>query len=66
MRVNIGEGDRVFRILSGIIIIALGMTYQSTLILLGMIILITGLIGWCPLYQLFKISTASIEEQIGS
>lgn len=64
MKTNAGEMDRILRIIVGIIIIATGMTYQAMIIPIGMIILITGIIGWCPFYQFFDVSTTSIEEQI--
>lgn len=64
MKINAGEMDRVLRIITGIISMAVGMTYHAGIIPLGMAILVTGIIGWCPLYSVFGASTTSIGEQI--
>jgi len=58
---NVGQIDRILRIVVGLALLAgfalnPGGTY-SWLYLLGLIPLITGLIGRCPAYSLFGIST---------
>ena len=58
MEKNIGNTDRIVRIILGILILAAGIYYQSWLGVIGLIPLITGLINYCPLYSLLKISTA--------
>jgi len=65
MQKNEGTADRVIRVILGIILIGLGVYFQSSwgmvamivLIVLGLAALITGIIGFCSLYKLFKIST---------
>lgn len=57
MKANVGETDRVIRILLGGIIIIAGILYNTWWGALGAIPLITGLVKWCPLYAPFKIST---------
>jgi predicted transporter len=65
MQKNVGTIDPVIRVILGIILIGLGIYFQSSwgvvamtvLIILGMAVLITGIIGFCILYKLFKIST---------
>jgi uncharacterized membrane protein HdeD (DUF308 family) len=65
MKKNVGTVDRIIRISLGIILIVLGIYFQSSwglvamivLIVLGLIALITGIIGYCGLYKIFKIST---------
>jgi len=65
MERNEGTLDRVIRIILGVILIGLGIFFQSSwgmvamivLIVLGLIALITGIVGFCGLYKLFKIST---------
>ncbi len=59
MKCNVGTTDRVIRIILGIVILAIGYVYQSWWGLIGLIPLITGAIGWCGLYSVFHISTAS-------
>ena len=59
---NVGGFDRIFRIVAGIVLIAVGFFFMSgvagTVVgIIGFIPLVTGLIGWCPLYAPFKFST---------
>jgi hypothetical protein len=55
--------DRIIRIVLGLVLLYLGFSgivgggLGVLLIVLGLIPLLTGLIGWCPLYALFKIRT---------
>ncbi|WP_428635225.1 YgaP family membrane protein [Sedimenticola sp.] len=63
MKANMGTVDRVIRLIVVVIIAALYFTNQISglaLIILGVIavaFLVTSLIGWCPLYAPFGIST---------
>ncbi len=52
-----GITDRVIRIILGVIIAVLGIHFGSWWGLIALIPLLTGLIGYCPLYTLFGIST---------
>jgi len=55
---NIGSIERVIRILAGLAIISMAFIGpHSPWGYLGIIPLATGLIGWCPPYALFGIST---------
>jgi len=53
--------DRILRVALGLILIAAGIAvwgvWGIVLGLVGIIPLLTGIIGWCPLYALFKIQT---------
>lgn len=60
MKINEGSLDRIIRIILGLIILALWFVLQGNaqyLALIGLIPLITGIIGWCPLYIIFGIDT---------
>lgn len=57
MTCNMGKGDRVFRGILGIAIIAAGFFFQSWWGLVGLIPLGTALVGTCPAYLPFGIST---------
>lgn len=59
MNCNVGGLDRKLRIIIGIAIIATGIYAQSWLGVIGVILLLTGAIGWCPAYLPFGISTRS-------
>jgi hypothetical protein len=57
MKNNMGKVDRSIRFIAAAVIIGLGIYYKSWFGLIGAIPLFTSLVGWCPLYIPFKIST---------
>ena len=63
MKLNMGKIDRIIRIIIAIIIAILFFTGQISGIaaiilgILAVIFILTGAIGYCPLYVPFKIST---------
>jgi len=57
MKKNAGSIDRGIRIVAGTGIIAAGVYYQNYWGAVGLIPLITGMIGWCPAYTLFGLSS---------
>ena len=60
MMKNVGTADRVIRIILGLAILCLAFVLQGDqryFALIGIIPLLTGLFGFCPLYALFHIST---------
>jgi hypothetical protein len=58
MKPNVGTIDRAVRILAGIVLIALAATGTvGWWGWLGVVPLLTGLVGWCPPYALLGIST---------
>ena len=64
MKMNEGPVDRIIRVIIGIALVALGLLGVASGVwiwvayILGAILLITGIVGFCPLYKLFKFSTA--------
>jgi uncharacterized membrane protein len=64
MKLNEGTIDRVIRAVAGIALLVIGVmlvkgAFGVVLDVLGAILLITGVMGFCPLYTLFGINTAS-------
>jgi len=60
MQANVGGIERVIRALAGIGLILFALLSTHPLHnwgWLGVIVLATGLIGWCPPYALFGINT---------
>ena len=58
MNKNVGSVERVIRVIAGIAILSLAFVGpQSPWAYLGIIPLVTGLMGWCPAYALLGIST---------
>ena len=59
MKRNEGTIDRVVRVVLGLALLALVFVGpQSWLGLVGIVPLVTGLVGFCPLYRLVGTSTA--------
>ena len=60
MKQNVGRIDRWIRIVIGVVLLSL-LVFLSGGIrwigLIGLIPLITGLVGYCPIYSLLKIKT---------
>lgn len=60
MTPNVGATDRVVRIIAGLILIGLAATNTiGWWGWLGVVPLATGIVGWCPPYAMFGISTCS-------
>lgn len=62
MTTNEGSIDRILRIIVGLALIALALGFipgvkPSVWGWIGVVPLATGLIGWCPAYTIFGIST---------
>jgi hypothetical protein len=63
MKLNESNLDRIIRIIIGLVILALGWlvvvpgTLGLVFKILGFVPLLTGLIGFCPLYALFGMRT---------
>jgi hypothetical protein len=61
---NIGKIDRLIRIAAAFVI-AFGSIYLGVLwAILGIVILLTAIIGWCPIYALLRLSTTKEQEEI--
>jgi hypothetical protein len=62
MKSNVGGVDRVLRILLGLVLIGLAATGTvGWWGWLGTVPLATGLVGWCPPYAMFGISTCKMK-----
>lgn len=62
MTVNINQYDRIIRAILGIALILAGLlmataTLQIVLIVVGVILLATAAINFCPIYRIFNFST---------
>jgi hypothetical protein len=63
--VNESNVDRIIRVAAGVLLLALGWggivtgTVGTIFKFLGFVPLLTGLVGWCPAYALFKFRTNS-------
>ncbi|WP_457592888.1 YgaP family membrane protein [Hydrogenimonas sp.] len=57
MACRMGEQDRLSRIVAGIILLGFAGITGNVVGWLGIIPLVTGIIGWCPIYGPFGINT---------
>lgn len=59
MKRNVGQIDRALRIVLGLVLLVLAFrgTYTPWT-WLGVVPLLTGLVGWCPPYSLLGINTS--------
>jgi hypothetical protein len=58
MTVNEGTLDRAIRIVVGVALLSLTLVGPKSLLgLIGVVPLLTGLVGFCPLYRLVGLST---------
>ena len=57
MKSNVGSVDRWVRVVLGLAIVAAGFYFKSWFGFIGLVPLVTALVGWCPAYLPFGIST---------
>jgi hypothetical protein len=57
MKCNVGKVDSLVRVFVGLAIILIGMYYQNWWGALGLLPVLTGILGWCPAYIPFGVST---------
>ena len=60
---NVGSIDRAIRIIAGLALV--GLAYTQTLGVwawIGVIPLVTGIIGWCPAYKLVGVNTCGMKK----
>ena len=66
-KTNESMTDRIIRVVVGVVMIAIYFLFPTWLGAwnwlwwIGVVPLVTGLVGWCALYQLFGISTNKAE-----
>lgn len=58
MKMNVGGIDKVLRILVGLALIAWTFLGGPVWAWVGIVPLVTGLVGFCPVYKLLSLSTA--------
>jgi uncharacterized membrane protein len=68
METNVGKVDRIVRIVVGIILLfaaAVGIVTGIAMyaaVIIGLILLVTGILAKCPIYSITKISTSKKAE----
>jgi hypothetical protein len=63
MKLNVGGIDRILRIVVGIALVALtALDVIPVWGYIGVVPLLTGLIGWCPAYPLLGMNTCPMKK----
>ncbi len=63
---NVGKIDRVIRIVVGIVLVGnVFYALQHPVGWLGVILIVTGIVGKCPLYSIIGINTKPLSEKVG-
>lgn len=66
MKKNEGNIDRIIRVIGGVALAALGFggviggVFGTVAGIVGIVLILTGAIGFCPLYALFGFSTCPV------
>ena len=63
---NVGKIDRIIRVVVGIILVGnVFYALQHPIGWLGVILILTGIVGKCPLYSIIGINTKPLSEKVG-
>lgn len=63
---NTGKLDRIIRVVIGALLVGNVFTgLQSPIGWIGLILIVTGLFGTCPLYSILGINTKTLGEKVG-
>lgn len=64
MQCNVGGGDRTIRFIAGVVIMGLGVYFQSWWGALGLVVFLTAVFSRCPLYIPLGISTCPAQKEV--
>ena len=63
---NTGNVDRVIRVIIGAVLVGnVFVGLQSVVGWIGLVLIITGLFGTCPVYSLLGVDTRTVGEKVG-
>jgi len=63
---NAGKLDRIIRVVVGALLVGNVFTgLQTPIGWIGLVLILTGLFGTCPLYSILGINTKSLGEKVG-
>lgn len=63
---NVGKVDRIIRVVLGVLLIGnVFFALQHPIGWIGVILVLTGIAGICPLYSLLGLNTKSAAERVG-
>ncbi|MDO9599963.1 MAG: DUF2892 domain-containing protein [Azoarcus sp.] len=63
MKSNVGGMDKILRIVAGVVLLVLAiMGIGAPWTFIGIVPLVTGLMGWCPAYTLLGLNTCPLKK----
>ena len=62
MKENIGDADKAVRLIAGLVALGAGFYFQNWWGAIGLVVLATAAIGWCPPYAILGFNTCSAEK----
>jgi hypothetical protein len=63
---NVGKVDRIIRVVVGIILVGnVFYALHNPIGWLGVILIVTGIVGTCPLYSIIGVNTRPLSEKVG-
>lgn len=62
MKTNVGIVDRIIRVVFGLTVLGAGYYFKSWLGLIGIVPILTALLGFCPFYPLFGLNTCPLKK----
>ena len=62
MKCNVGKTEKIVRVIIGLILLLVGYFYNLWFSLIGIVLLMTAVVGFCPLTHLLGINTCKTEE----
>ncbi len=63
MKFNVGGLDKMLRIIAGVLLVASAVTgYFVPWGWIGIVPLVTGLVGWCPAYAIFGFNSCPLSK----
>lgn len=66
LKSNVGKVDRIIRIVVGVILVGNVFTgLHSPIGWIGLVLILTGAFGMCPVYSLLNLNTKSLGEKVG-
>ncbi|NTW46633.1 MAG: DUF2892 domain-containing protein [Chlorobaculum sp.] len=57
MKKNMGQKDRAVRAILGVAMLVYGIVFQNLVGLVGLIPLVTAIVGYCPLYDVLEVTS---------
>jgi hypothetical protein len=63
LKCNVGKTEQIIRIVIGVVIILIGLTFRNWWGLIGLVPIVTGAIGYCPISDVLGISTCHAKDK---